>query len=155
MSKPIKSSNHHSGSVSVMPIRPPADRQVTIKSTTIVSDGLAAAPINLPLTWDDSDSLILRSSIVSSLRSGGAFDSVVESNGSYSIAIRLDQAGITNMVMPTCHLKGEIIISKLGGGNATRRSFDITSQVMSAASTAKNKAVSKLLAELELAVQSL
>lgn len=155
VTKPIRASSHLGGTASVAPIKPPGKREVTIKSTTLVNDGIVSAPINLAVTWDDSDCVILRSSVVASLRAGGAFDSVGESGGDHVVAIRLDEAGITNMYAPTCHLKGEIVVSLAKGGPPLRRSFDISATVLSAASTAKNKAVEKLLAEVAVAIGSL
>lgn len=155
VTRPIRTSSHVGGAASVAAIAPPAKRETTIKSTTLVNDGMASAPINLALTWDDSDCVILRSSVVASLRAGGAFDSVGESGGDHVVAIRLDEAGITNMYAPTCHLKGEIVIRRARGGAPVRRPFDISATVLSAASTAKNKAIEKLLAEVGVAMGGL
>ena len=133
------------GRVTVAPIAAP-DRLLTGRKTTvIVSDAGAGAPILVDFTWNPKDTANLQQGLAASLGGGGGTGCVLH--------VHLTGAGITDMKLPTCRLAGTLKLTR-GGRTLASRPIDITARVMSAVSVAKDKAITQLYGEVSLLLQS-
>ena len=135
----------------VAPIAAPAKELVGIKSTTIIHGNVLSDPIIVGFTWDQQDCENLRQSIVASLRAGTPASA--PTGAAYELQVQLQEAGITRMDLPTCRITGKATLKKDGTVVAVR-AFNIRAMVLSAVSTAKNKAIKDLLGEIESLLQS-